>query len=80
MIHEDMLVQRAAHLARLNPEVWGLFMRALGDFSTNITYNCITSPLEELPRAQGRAQAIARIVDLLADCTLKAEKLEGRRK
>jgi len=80
MIHEDMLVQRAAHLARLNPEVWGLFMRALRDFSTHTTYNCINSPLDELPRAQGRAQAIARITDLLADCVTRAEKLERKPK
>lgn len=77
---EDELVKRAATLARSAPKDWDQFVGALAVYTNLQTTHCIQSPLEELPRNQGRAQNAARLYGLLADCLAKADAIEGRRK
>ena len=80
MSAETDLIIEAARLARSAPVNWDKFIGALQRYSTATTQNCIQSPLEELPRNQGRAQAAARLYDLLANAPASADKLEGKRK
>ncbi len=77
---EELLAVRAAHLARANPEAYRLFMEAVQAYYAKTVQLCINSPLESLPNAQGRAQAIAHIGETLADCISTADKLEGKSK
>jgi hypothetical protein len=77
---DDELILAAARLARVAPENWKQFLGALSPYSSQQITNCVQSPLEELPRAQGRAQATARLYGLLADCLSSADKIEGKRK
>lgn len=77
---ETDLIMEAARLARSAPANWDRFIGALKAYSDHTTQHCIQSPLEELPRAQGRAQATARLHDTLAGCIASADKLEGKRK
>ena len=80
MTESEALTLAAAKLARSAPENWQQFIGALNSYSTLQITNCVQSPLEELPRAQGRAQATARLYGLLADCLASADKIEGKRK
>jgi hypothetical protein len=77
---EQDLIMEAARLARSAPANWDRFIGALQNYSAQSTQNCIQSPLEELQRAQGRAQASARLHALLSDCLASADKIEGKRK
>ncbi len=80
MSAENDLTMAAARLARIAPEGWKHLLGALQVYSSQQIQNCIQSPLEELPRAQGRAQATARLYGLMADCLPSADKIEGKRK
>lgn len=54
-------------------------MKALSDYSTTQRENLVSSTLEQLVRAQGRAQIAREIHDLFATCIQKAEQIEKRR-
>jgi hypothetical protein len=75
---DNDLIMAAARLARSAPENWERFLGALQAYSSQTIQNCIQSPLDELPRAQGRAQATARLYGLLSDCIKSADKQEGK--
>jgi hypothetical protein len=79
-VTENDLIREAARLARSAPVNWDRFLGALQAYSNQSVQNCIQSPLDELPRAQGRAQATARLYGILSDCIASADKLEGKRK
>lgn len=74
------LVLRAANLARSAPKNFDEFLGALAAFTNQSAQNCIQAPLEELPRAQGRAQQSAHLYNLLANCLKKAAEIEGKNK
>lgn len=80
MSTESDLTMKAALLARNAPDSWKQFLGAFQDYSSQQIQNCIQSPLELLPVAQGRAQATARLYGLLAECLTSADKIEGKRK
>ena len=77
---EHTLVIEAARLARIAPTTWEKFLGALQALNEQTTTQCIQSPLAELPRAQGRAQATARLLGILEDCVASADKIEGKKK
>lgn len=74
------LILKAAELARSAPRAWNEFLGAFSSFSNQQKDNCIQSPLEQLPVAQGRAQLAARLHELLETCVQSADKIEGKRK
>lgn len=74
------LILASARLARTSPESWKQFLGALRVYVDTYRDNCIQSPLENLPVAQGRAQASAHLYGLLAECIASADKIEGKRK
>jgi hypothetical protein len=77
---EEGIVMAAARLARTAPEAWTMFLDAANIYSHHQAHLCVSSPLEFLPVAQGRAQNAARLLSLLADCQPSADKIEGRKK
>jgi hypothetical protein len=80
MTVENDLTIAAARVARMAPNHWNELMAALAAYSNQQTQNCIQSPLEQLPVAQGRAQATARLFGFMTDCLRSADKLEERKK
>lgn len=80
MIADRDLILKAAVLARSSPKSWSEFLGALSNFADQQKDNCIQSPLEHLPVAQGRAQLAAHLHKLLADCLSSADKIEGKSK
>lgn len=77
---ENDLILHAARLARSSPGNWEKFLGALQAYTSQNINQCIQSPLDELPRAQGRAQATARLYGILSDCIKSADKIEGKNK
>jgi len=77
---ETDLTLAAARIARSSPDAWDRFVAAVQAYSSQQITNCIQSPLDQLPVAQGRAQVTARLYGLLAECISSADKIEGKRK
>jgi hypothetical protein len=80
MASDETLILAAAKIARTAPGDWKQFLGAFQEYSSKQISNCVASPLDELPRAQGRAQATAHLYGLLAECVSSADKIEGKRK
>jgi hypothetical protein len=80
MAGDRELILRAAELARSAPRAYEEFLGALSDYTDQVKTDCISSPLDLLPVAQGRAQLAARLQNLLANCLSSADKFEGKRK
>jgi hypothetical protein len=80
MIGDRELILRAAELARTAPRSWKEFLGALSNYTDHQKNNCIQSPLDQLPVAQGRAQLAAHLHDLLTNCISSADKFEGKNK
>lgn len=80
MSAERDLIFASARLARSNPVEWKHFIGAFRAYADKHRDNCIQSPLETLPVAQGRAQLAALLHELLDNCVQSADKLEGKRK
>ena len=80
MTTETELTLAAARIARSSPDAWDRFIAAFQAYSSQQIQNCIQSPLELLPVAQGRAQTTARLYGLLSECVSSADKIEGKRK
>jgi hypothetical protein len=80
MTGDRELILKAAELARSAPRIWNEFLGALSNYSNQQKDNCIQSPLEQLPVAQGRAQLAAHLHGVLATCIQSADKIEGKRK
>jgi len=76
---EADIVKAAARLARTAPEGWEQFLGAVFAHTELQISNCIQSPLDGLPAAQGRAQYAARLRALLADCVSSADSLERKK-
>lgn len=74
------LTLAAARLARSAPESWERFLGALSLYSQSQTEICISSPLDVLQVNQGRAQASAALLRLLANAVKDADRIEGKSK
>ena len=80
MTVDEKLTIAAARVARMAPNQWNEFLMAMSGYSNQQIQNCIQSSLEQLPIAQGRAQATARVTGLLVECLKSADKIEDRKK
>lgn len=72
------LILAAARVAHRAPQEWASLISALTAYANDKREECIRSPIEGLQVAQGRAQAISAVRDLLADCVNTANKIETR--
>jgi len=73
---QNELILASAALARFAPKEWERFVGAFAVYATEQTLHLMQSTLEELPRAQGRAQVATQLHGLMADCLKKAGQLE----
>lgn len=80
MSTERDLIFAAARLQRNDNELWSAFVAAFTAYSNTQRDNCIQSPLDVLPVAQGRAQACAQLTKLLANPSEQADRIQDRRK
>lgn len=72
------LILAAAKLARSAPETWEEFLGALQNYTEAQISNCISSPLEELQRAQGRAQNASALLRLIREALKNADQIERK--
>jgi len=79
MSDRDLIIA-AAKLARGAPETWEEFLGALQVYTEAQISNCISSPLEELQRAQGRAQNASALLRLIRDALKNADQIERKSK
>lgn len=79
-MNDRELIFATAKLARSAPEAFEEFIGALSSYTDIQISNCISSPLEELPRAQGRAQQAATLLRLLREATKTADQIERKSK
>lgn len=76
----DELIRRAASLARAAPREWQDFLGALRSHVDTTKDQCISSPLESLQVAQGRAQYSVALLRLFETCTKVADQMTEKRK
>jgi hypothetical protein len=67
-VARDNLTVAAYELSHAAPVAWETFLRTMTDYVTSAKDECIQSPLEMLPVAQGRAQHAAQLLELLQNC------------
>lgn len=79
MKEHTALTLAAANLARSAPNGWREFLQAAASYTTTIDTNCIQSPLDKLPVAQGRAQNAREFFGLLENCLQDADRIMKRR-
>lgn len=73
---EQELALTALRLRAVSPEFWNDFLTALKVHESDVREAMVTSPLELLQIAQGRAQECARLVRLLQEAPQRAEQIE----
>lgn len=69
------LIIAAAILARRAPDEWVKFMEVYGDYVEDKIVECVQAQLDMLPVAQGRAQALIKLGQVLGDCVKRADEL-----
>jgi hypothetical protein len=72
------LSRAAVQLRATSPTAWDEFLQSLAAYSGSVTERCISSPLDALPNAQGRAQAVALLSQLLKDAPATVERMTHR--
>lgn len=78
MTSEQELIRAAANLARANRPDWEVFLRALQGHVDTLKDHCVSSPLEHLQVAQGRAQAARDLLRTLQTAVQTADHIKGR--
>lgn len=74
------LIKASADLARSAPESWRGFLGALRAYTDTQRDNIVSSPLDVLPVAQGRAQACVALLRLMEDCLQNADQIKERKR
>lgn len=75
----DRLTIAASNLSHAAPAAWDEFLAAFSEYALRVQNDCIQSPIDTLPVAQGRAQQVARVQEMLASCRASAEMIVKRR-
>jgi hypothetical protein len=79
-VSDRELILRAAALARRSPQEWSEFLAAFKDYTDVNRERCVSSPLDTLPVAQGRAQNCAALLRLFQECVQTADQITEKRK
>lgn len=72
---KENLIVKAAHLAKSSPTTWANFLAAFEEVAEVHRKNLLLSPLPELQVNQGRAQAMASLLEDLKNCEANAVKI-----
>ncbi len=78
MTPEQELIRCAANLARSRRLEWEEFLRAFAGHVDTLKDQCVSSPLEHLQVAQGRAQAARDLLRTLQTCVQVADQIKGK--
>lgn len=70
------LVLAAARLAYRAPPEFAEFISALTTYTDSKRDECVSADPVSLPAAQGRAQGVAALRKIIAECRTTAEKIE----
>lgn len=71
---DKKLTLASAKLARAAPQFWAEFTQALAAQTSTHVNALISSPPEQLPLAQGRAQSMTALLSLLETCIKDADQ------
>jgi hypothetical protein len=74
-LNDRDFIMAAAALARRAPEEWAKFMETFGDYVEDKIVECIQAQVDMLPVAQGRAQSLVKLGQVLGDCLKKSEDI-----
>ena len=71
---------RAATVARRSPDEWSALLEALTLLSNHRRDECVSSPVDTLFVAQGRARESASLLRMLETCLKTADQITEKRK
>ena len=75
MTPTEGLVKKAAALSRAAPREWAQFVEEFDAYSEIVRGQCIQAPLEDLQRAQGRAQHATAVCKFLENAVSTADRI-----
>ena len=70
----------AAHVARAAPRSWEELLQAMDTLVTGALHDCAAASSDRVGVAQGRAQQLIELRDLLGKCVRRAVELEEKQK
>jgi hypothetical protein len=70
------LTQKAAVLARAAPVEWRAFLAELTNYFEGKKTEMLQAPVGELEKAQGRAQGVMLLLDVMSDAVKDTERTE----
>lgn len=71
---------RAAEVARRAPDEWGRLVEALQALTNHRRDECVSSPVETVLIAQGRAREAASLLRMFETCLKTADQITEKRK
>lgn len=71
------LLEAAMGLRGSAPDVWVEFLKALDEYSAEVSASMLSSPIESLQRAQGMALSINELTQLLMNAPKAYDKLQA---
>ena len=77
---ERELILSAASLARSSPREWELFLAEFRKYTNVKRDQCVSSPVDTLLVAQGRAQQCVALLRLFEECVKTADQITEKRK
>lgn len=79
MSDRDLIVKSAA-ISRRAPNEWSDFLAAFKSYTDARRDQCVSSPVDTLQVAQGRAQQCASLLRLLEECVKTADQISEKSK
>lgn len=74
------LILKSAALARRSPEEWSDFLAEFRKYTDTRRDQCVSSPVDSIFVAQGRAQQCAALLRLFEECLKTADQITEKRK
>ena len=74
------LIFTSAAIARRAPEEWSDFLAAFKSYTETRRDQCVSSPVDTLQVAQGRAQQCVSLLRLFEDCVKTADQITEKKR
>ena len=69
------LIMKTASLARRAPEEWSAFLGAFSEYAATTRDQCVSSPIDSVLIAQGRARECGSLLRLFTECPKTADQI-----
>jgi hypothetical protein len=79
-MNDRNLILVSAAIARRAPEEWSEFLEAFKSYTDTKRDQCISSPVDTIQVAQGRAQQCVSLLRLFEDCVRAADQIAEKKK